>query len=1663
MKFTPLRISLIYFIFALVWITMSDYFVDFWFDDPRLLSVLQTIKGFLFVSITAIFLYGMIKSYEKYIRKSNEELENQKRRLDIALDAANMTTWEYLADEDIYISTKNHNKMFGYPEEETLKIQQVLNRIYYKDIKKFEEKVAASREQGIAFDHRYRVQMPNGKIRWYWTKAELTSDSDLNAFSGVTMDITKRMELEEELQIERERLNKLFNRIPVLINIYNSERDVISINSYHEEVLGWTQQDIEQSSMLELCYPDPSYRKKVISDIMKREKGWIEYQVTTKDGDERLQMWTNIQLSDDTFVGVGYDVTEQRKLEHQIKEEREQLRLIFDSMPLFINLHDSNHKITNVNRYFEKQFGFTNEYLQHNNVLKSITNKNNYHKVERAIELSDGTWNDFELVTKYGEKLFTTWINIRLSETRSLGIGIDITERKKMEESLRERELLLNQTQEVASIGSYKFDFTKGKLSGSNVFYSLLGVDSSFNTEKEKWISILHKDHRKDIVAYVEEISKTEGFFNKEFKIVRKNDYAERWMHGKGNLIFDKNGNVAGMYGTIQDITERKKMEYSVREKEERLSLALKGGRVGLWDWRVQTGELVIDEEWAKQIGYTIDELSPVNYEKWAELTHPDDREKTLEIFEDYYKGNLAYYKNTIRMRHKKGHWVHILDRGEVVSWVDETTPERIIGTHVDISERIALERSMEESRERLKITTSSANVGLWEWNPQTGEIYIDEIWAGLVGYTLQELEPVTIETWNKLVHPEDLKHFEDTVDKYFKEEIGTYECEVRMKHKDGHWVWILDRGKLIEWDEEGDPIRMAGTHVDITDRVHTEHENKMLANVYRYSNTALGVSNHKSGKLLRVNSSFADLFEYDIEELIGKNVSEIYASGSLIDMERVIKELSDYGQTIFETILEKKNGEHFQALVNLALVTDTENRIQYRLSTVQDISYIKEQQTELQRSRDRLLQAQEIAKLGYWTLELDDNTLWWSEIVYDIYGKQIDVYRPTIESYLKLVHPDDSEAVQNVLENEILKDKFESIHRIIRGGETGYIQIRGERFYDESQNQWTINGTVLDITEIKRIEKQLEAEQKRFEIAANITSDVIWEWNPKKNQLWWGEGIETLFGYDESDYKDDPRFWHKRIAEEDRRRIIKSMENAEINGNLYWNEEYFFLDVNDQKKRVTDSAMLVRDKDGNIIRIIGAMVDKTKEIEYQNSIKHQSRKFEMIAKSSNDVLYEWNCKTNEIWWSEGWLTKFMFNEGQVKPSYEWWKSRLHPDYQEKIVETLEKSISNGDDSWHEYYKFKNGKGTYSIVIDKGYFIKDDGEATYMVGTISDITEEINAREELKASEEQYRLLFEQNPIPMWIFDPETLKFITINSSALEKYGYSEKEMLDMTIADIRPEGNLKKLKADLKKNLEKEKTKFEEWQHLTKSGQKLIVEISSSNIYYKGKKQRLVIAHDITEQRKAEEKAISAIIEGEERERQRIAKELHDGLGQYLSASNMNLKSVYEDLKDIPEKLEKSYKTGLDLLSHAISETRNISQNLLPKAIQDYGLELAVESLLNSLKSSNNIQFNLYKNISDVNIPGNIQINLYRILQESLNNAVRHGKPNKVDVQLVYSDEEILLVVEDNGTGFNVREITERGLGLRSMKTRAGAMSAELDIVSSHDKGTIISVIVPI
>ena len=128
------------------------------------------------------------------------------------------------------------------------------------------------------------------------------------------------------------------------------------------------------------------------------------------------------------------------------------------------------------------------------------------------------------------------------------------------------------------------------------------------------------------------------------------------------------------------------------------------------------------------------------------------------------------------------------------------------------------VEQTLKNSREQMARAIEGSGVGLWEWSVNTQDVVINERWAEIIGYTAEELRPVKLDTWNQLSHPEDLARSYQTLEAHFRGEIPFYECEVRMRHKLGHWVWVLDRGRVTDRDNLGQPLRVTGTHLDISE-----------------------------------------------------------------------------------------------------------------------------------------------------------------------------------------------------------------------------------------------------------------------------------------------------------------------------------------------------------------------------------------------------------------------------------------------------------------------------------------------------------------------------------------------------------------------------------------------------------------------------------------------------------------------------------------------------------------------------------------------------------------------------------------------------------------------------------------------------------------------------
>lgn len=135
----------------------------------------------------------------------------------------------------------------------------------------------------------------------------------------------------------------------------------------------------------------------------------------------------------------------------------------------------------------------------------------------------------------------------------------------------------------------------------------------------------------------------------------------------------------------------------------------------------------------------------------------------------------------------------------------------------VSQKQRADLLQKLIEQRKRLENFIEGSMLATWEWNVQTGETRFNSYWAKIIGYSLEEISPVSIETWVRFAHPDDLANSNELLQKHFAGETEFYSCESRMRHKNGSWVWVRDKGRVVEWTAGGQPLMMYGVHVDIT------------------------------------------------------------------------------------------------------------------------------------------------------------------------------------------------------------------------------------------------------------------------------------------------------------------------------------------------------------------------------------------------------------------------------------------------------------------------------------------------------------------------------------------------------------------------------------------------------------------------------------------------------------------------------------------------------------------------------------------------------------------------------------------------------------------------------------------------------------------------------
>ena len=310
-------------------------------------------------------------------------------------------------------------------------------------------------------------------------------------------------------------------------------------------------------------------------------------------------------------------------------------------------------------------------------------------------------------------------------------------------------------------------------------------------------------------------------------------------------------------------------------------------------------------------------------------------------------------------------------------------------------------------------------------------------------------------------------------------------------------------------------------------------------------------------------------------------------------------------------------------------------------------------------------------------------------------------------------------------------------------------------------------------------------------------------------------------------------------------------------------------------------------------------------------------------------------------------------------------------------------------------------------------------------------------------SEIRFRTLFNNSSDELFLADMEG-NFLEVNKEVTKKLGYTRLELLKMNFADIKPPKYVNTVKDNIEKIIS-QGTYIYESEHVSKNNKNISLEMSSRIIKYKGKKVIFTIARDITERKEFERKILSAVIEAEERERKRFAKEIHDGLGPLLYTIKIYLNEIYSE--DIPA----DEKTNLitftnEMLDDAVSNIRTISDNLMPTVITNYGLVKAIESLVKKINISNKLKINFDCKNCSAKLDIAIEMVLYRISEELINNTLKHSSASNAEIIIDIAPFKLTLDYSDNGVGCIVNEElldSKNGMGLKNIISRSKTINA--------------------
>eukprot|EP01136_Pigoraptor_vietnamica_P008308 Opistho-1_new@43458 len=451
-------------------------------------------------------------------------------------------------------------------------------------------------------------------------------------------------------------------------------------------------------------------------------------------------------------------------------------------------------------------------------------------------------------------------------------------------------------------------------------------------------------------------------------------------------------------------------------------------------------------------------------------------------------------------------------------------------------------------------------------------------------------------------------------------------------------------------------------------------------------------------------------------------------------------------------------------------------------------INDVTEKENVLQELRDneiKLRTATNIAKLGYWEINIKEQNLYWSDEVYVIWGLSKQSFKVNNESFLLTLQAEDRahyiEQQATALKGE--KDLDIQYRIILPDGSGKWIHEIGKIIRDEAGNPLFLEGTVQDITEYQNSQIALKERNKFIETALeNLPIGIAVNKIDEGTATLMNKKFSEIYGWTNEDILDITTFFEKIYPDEAYRKEISERIMTDIlsgdKSRMSW--EGITITTKTGEKRIVN-AKNIPIYEQNLM--ISTVVDVTDKVEAQKSVIESNERYQFASKATSDAIWDWDLENNIILWGEGYRNMFGHEHESPTTILDSWTCYLHPDDKERVIKSINLSIEGTGNNWYDEYRFQRADGKYAHVIDKGFLIRNEqGKGIRMVGAIQDITLQKERERQLKLLESvvvntnDAVMITEAEP-----FDEPGPRILYVNEAFTSMTGYTSEEVIGKT------------------------------------------------------------------------------------------------------------------------------------------------------------------------------------------------------------------------------------------------------------------------------------------